>query len=152
MMIWINAKMDYLKKKSVTQNIYDLYCFSCPNMLLFFFFPQCSWYVHHLACMCTCQWSLCCCICVTFHLRVHVCVRVSTARAKACPVRSKIFEAHSTHSVISFPVLKQSLKPLKSALHTVCQKQLTRCPWYLQQCLWLNLMHILQMWWMCCQT
>lgn len=34
-----------------------------------------------------------------------VCVRVSRARAKACPVRSKIFEPHSTRSVISFPVL-----------------------------------------------
>ncbi len=150
MMIWINAKNDHFKKIHVMQNIYDLYSFSCQNMLLSSF----SLSVRDMCitlrarapvsevCAVAYVWLFiwgCVCVCVCQHIS---CKGMSRAKQNIWAT------FHTLRHLLSCP----ELRPIKSALHTVCQKQLTRCLATFSSAFDLNLMHILQMLWMCCQA
>lgn len=133
-MIWINAEIDYLKKSPChTKHLWFILLFLSKHVIVLLFpsvFVICASpcvHVHlsgkfvllHMrdfssegACVCACQHSSC----------------KGMSRAK-----QNIWGTfHTLCHLLSCP----ELRPIKSALHTVCQTQLTRCPWYLQQCLW----------------
>lgn len=107
MMSWINVKIKFIQAKLyVRRSTYYFDCIACHCVSSCFSFMSVSWYLHHLACMCTCHWSGWCCMCVTSDLWVRVCMCVSAQLVlRHVPCKEKIFEAHSTHSIISFPVL-----------------------------------------------
>lgn len=143
----INVKIHFIVAKLyVRRSAYYFDCIACHRASLLWGFCDICISLRAIAPVI----GVCdCCMCVTSDLWMHVCVRVSAARAKACLVQSKIFEAHSTHSIICFPDLNWG--------HLNQHLKLTTCPVSsLQWCIWFesgtHFSWVLQILWMCYQT